>query len=50
MNIKTVQSKTTYYLTFANRLKVHSILEDKNDLVACVYPRLWDIRGKDALY
>jgi hypothetical protein len=26
-------------------LKVHSILEDKNDLAACVYPRL-DIRGK----
>ena len=27
--IKTVRSKTTYYLTFDNRLKVRSIFEDK---------------------
>lgn len=43
--IKTVQSKTTYYLTFENRLKVHSILEAKNDISARVHPRL-DIKGK----
>jgi len=37
--IKTVQSKKTYYLTFANSLKVNSILESKNDLSAGTHPR-----------
>ena len=44
--IKTVRSKTTYYLTFDNRLKVRSIFEDKNSLSARVYPRL-DTKGKE---
>ncbi len=44
--IKTVQSNTTYYLTFANRLKVHSIFEDKSSLSARINPRL-DIKGKN---
>lgn len=44
--IKTVQSKTTYYLTFTNRLKVRSIFEDKNSLSARMYPRV-DMNGKD---
>lgn len=44
--IKTVQSKTTYYLTFVNRLKVRSIFEDKMSLSARMYPRV-DMNGKE---
>ena len=47
--IKTVQSKTTYHLTFANRLKVNSISETKNDVSAYSHPRRDDNGRRCAL-